>query len=229
MGRTSDANERLMDAAISLMWEQSYGTITIDAICQAAGVKKGSFYYFFASKGDLAVAALERNWLELKPIYDNAFAAEYSPLQRIRNICNAFYQEQVALQAKTGRVLGCPFCAIGSEICQQEAVICTKICEVWERKLMYWHAAITEAQQAGEIGSGDVMIKARCAMAYFDGMAAQARLLNNLEMLESLGDRVCEHIFAQTKPVEQVDFPTRLRQPKIVEVDATQNFDPTKY
>jgi len=71
MGRTSDANERLMDAALDLIWEESYGAITIDDICKRADVKKGSFYYFFSSKSELAVAALERMWQEVsKPKMD---------------------------------------------------------------------------------------------------------------------------------------------------------------
>lgn len=44
MGRTSDAKERLLAAALDLIWERSYGSVTIDAICEKAGVKKGSFY-----------------------------------------------------------------------------------------------------------------------------------------------------------------------------------------
>ena len=68
MGRTSNANERLMTAALDLMWEESYGAVSIDDICQRANVKKGSFYYFFDSKSELAVAALERSSQEQKAI-----------------------------------------------------------------------------------------------------------------------------------------------------------------
>ena len=60
MGRTSDAKDRLMTAALDLIWSESYGAVTIDDICQRAEVKKGSFYYFFESKSDLAVAAHSR-------------------------------------------------------------------------------------------------------------------------------------------------------------------------
>ena len=75
MGRTSDANERLMDAALDLIWEESYGSVTIDDICKRADVKKGSFYYFFSSKSDLAIAALERMWQEeSKPKMDATFS-----------------------------------------------------------------------------------------------------------------------------------------------------------
>src|SRR5262249_2566506 len=56
MGRVSDARQRLMDAVCELIWAGSYGSTTIDQICEKAGVKKGSFYHFFDSKADLAVA-----------------------------------------------------------------------------------------------------------------------------------------------------------------------------
>jgi TetR/AcrR family transcriptional repressor of nem operon len=47
MGRVSDAKKRLMEAVTELIWTGSYGNTTIDHICEKAGVKKGSFYYFF--------------------------------------------------------------------------------------------------------------------------------------------------------------------------------------
>ncbi|MEO8425481.1 MAG: TetR/AcrR family transcriptional regulator [Verrucomicrobiota bacterium] len=50
MGRVSNAKERLMKAVQELIWTGSYGSTTIDQICQKAGVKKGSFYHFFDSK-----------------------------------------------------------------------------------------------------------------------------------------------------------------------------------
>ena len=58
MGRVSDAKEKLMEAVSELIWTGSYGSTTIDQICEKAGVKKGSFYYFFKSKSELAAAAV---------------------------------------------------------------------------------------------------------------------------------------------------------------------------
>ena len=49
--------ERLMDAAMDLMWQNNYGAASVDAICERSGAKKGSFYYFFKSKSELAAAA----------------------------------------------------------------------------------------------------------------------------------------------------------------------------
>jgi TetR/AcrR family transcriptional regulator, transcriptional repressor for nem operon len=80
MGRVSNADQKLMDAALDLIWEESYGAVTIDQICQRAGVKTGSFYYFFESKADLAVAVFERLWEEeWKPKLDSVFSSSIDP------------------------------------------------------------------------------------------------------------------------------------------------------
>jgi TetR/AcrR family transcriptional regulator, transcriptional repressor for nem operon len=72
-----------MDAIIDLMWAQSYGSVTVDAICERAGVKKGSFYYFFKSKTELTLDALEHLWTQVRPELDEIFSASVPPIQRI--------------------------------------------------------------------------------------------------------------------------------------------------
>lgn len=52
--------ERILDAATALIWRDGYHAVSVDAICAAAGIRKGSFYHAFASKADLLLAALVR-------------------------------------------------------------------------------------------------------------------------------------------------------------------------
>ncbi len=82
MPRVSDMKQRLTDAALDLMWENSYGTTSVDAICERAGAKKGSFYYFFKSKSELTVAALEAEWNKNKANMDALFSPTIPPLER---------------------------------------------------------------------------------------------------------------------------------------------------
>ena len=82
MPRVSDMKERLLDAAMDLIWENSYGTTSVDAICERAGAKKGSFYYFFKSKSELAAAALEDCWTKKKAEMDSIFSPTVPPLER---------------------------------------------------------------------------------------------------------------------------------------------------
>ena len=61
MGCTSDARERLLTAAWELICAETYGAVGVEAICERAGAKKGSFCHFFASKADLAVQTMEEH------------------------------------------------------------------------------------------------------------------------------------------------------------------------
>src|SRR5262245_35223777 len=117
MGRTSDADERLKAAALDLMWEESYGAVSIDDICKRADVKKGSFYYCFESKAALAVAALEKMWCDdWKPAMDARFSPTVEPLVRIKEYLESIYCKQCQVKAETGKVLGCPVFSVGSEV-----------------------------------------------------------------------------------------------------------------
>ncbi len=54
------ARERLFDAAHELMLKKGYEATTVEKICQAAKLTKGSFFHYFEGKEDLVVKLLER-------------------------------------------------------------------------------------------------------------------------------------------------------------------------
>src|ERR1700739_3921014 len=137
MGRVSDAKARLMDAVLELLWTGSYGGTTIDQICDKAQVKKGSFYYFFQSKSELAVEALGASWESRRPEVDRIFSPIAPPLDRIRKYCEFTYKMQQELQQEYGRVLGCLQFALGAEVCTQYCPLQKKIQEILDYKLRY--------------------------------------------------------------------------------------------
>ena len=57
--RSSSSKENLLAAAKELFLARGYAAATVDAICEKAGLTKGSFYYFFDSKEDLGLAVLD--------------------------------------------------------------------------------------------------------------------------------------------------------------------------
>lgn len=187
MGRTSDAKERLMTAALDLMWEESYGAVTIDDICRRAEVKKGSFYYFFESKAALAVAALEKLWVdEWKPAMDARFSPTVDPLDRIRGYLESPYVKQCQVQKESGKVLGCPVCSVGSEVSTQEIDVGAKVREIMARKRKYLESAIRDAVADGAIEPCDPSQKAVALWCLMDGAVSQARIMNDVEPLRNL-------------------------------------------
>ncbi len=105
MPRVSDMKERLTDAALDLMWENSYGTTSVDAICERAGAKKGSFYYFFKSKSELTAAALEAEWNKNKTNMDALFSPTVPPLERFDRYFDYVHGRLAELQEKCGSIL----------------------------------------------------------------------------------------------------------------------------
>lgn len=194
MGRTSNADQRMMDAAIFLLWGESYGSVTVDDICRKADVRKGSFYYFFDSKSDLAVKALGRMWQNYRSQLEEMFAPNLPPIERIQNYCHNTYAMQADMREEHGRVLGCVLCALGSEIGSRDDAIRDKIRSLMEDIRSFWVQAIADGQAEGVIPTGDVALKVRCTMAFFEGLVAQARLHNDLSRIADLADQVCLHL-----------------------------------
>lgn len=187
MGRTSDAEDRLKDAALALLWEESYGAVTIDDICNKAGVKKGSFYYFFDSKADLAVAAMEKVWeTDWKPNLDRIFSPSVEPISRLTTYLGGLYLKQSEAKARTGKVLGCPVCSVGSEVSTSEVDVAAKIREVMSRKRRYYESTIRDAISEGAMEPCDPA-QATCALvALIDGLVSQSRIMNDPEPLRDL-------------------------------------------
>ena len=175
-----------MSAVAELIWAGSYGTTTIDQICEKAGVKKGSFYYFFDSKASLAEAAVDIEWKNYRPSLDAVFSSTIPPLERLRNYFDFVYKEQVELKTKYGHVLGCPLCTLGTEVSTQEKNLQKKVQEIMNQGLKYLETAIRDAHAEGLLTAPDATEKARILQTYYHGMMTQARILNNAEILKNL-------------------------------------------
>lgn len=66
------SRERILDAAQDLILSRGFSAMTVDAVCQAAGITKGGFFYHFDSKDTLGKAALERFWRNVTERQSNA-------------------------------------------------------------------------------------------------------------------------------------------------------------
>ena len=79
-----DSKTKLLNAALHVIRAKGYAAATVDDICQAAGVTKGSFFHHFKSKDDLALSAaahwgaITEAFFASAPYHDAA-----DPLQRL--------------------------------------------------------------------------------------------------------------------------------------------------
>jgi TetR/AcrR family transcriptional regulator, transcriptional repressor for nem operon len=172
-----------MQVVMDLIWIGSYGNITIDDICEKANVKRGSFYYFFDSKADLAVAALDDEWGRRRPELDAIFSPVVPPLERLKKYCDYGYKVQEDMRNQCGHVPGCALFALGCEVSAHEPGLAKKVQEILDRKRKYLESAIRDAHAAGLIHAPDAVAKARTLFTYYEGQLTEARIQNDLEVL----------------------------------------------
>jgi AcrR family transcriptional regulator len=81
--RGSERREQIVDAAVRLFAEEGYHGTTVGDICDALGVGKGVFYWYFPSKDALFSEVLQDSLLSLRRAQQIAIAKVDDPLQRI--------------------------------------------------------------------------------------------------------------------------------------------------
>jgi TetR/AcrR family transcriptional repressor of nem operon len=175
--------ERLMEAAMDLMWQNSYGAASVDAICERAGAKKGSFYYFFKSKSELAAAALEADWKKKRAEMDSIFSPTVSPLERFDRYFDFVYDRLAEVQKKCGSILGCPFMSVGGEVSTQDQIVREAIDRIMDRKLQFFVSAVRDAASEGSIETTDPVAKAQALFSSYQGTIAQARIQNDIDLI----------------------------------------------
>jgi TetR/AcrR family transcriptional regulator, transcriptional repressor for nem operon len=185
MGRVSDARGRLVEATKDLIWPGSYGSISVDAICERAGVKKGSFYHFFKSKDEAVIAALDHEWGTRKPQLDALFSPSVAPLDRLRSYFANVVERQSTLHERYGCVIGCFYVKLGIEV-GADSDIGKKVQAILATYTKYYETALRDAAAAG-LRITDIPGKARSLFAFMEGVLSQARIQNDLGAVRSIG------------------------------------------
>ena len=183
-----ETRTRIVEAAIELFLRGNYAAVGVEAICQAADVRKGSFYHFFPSKADLAVAALDHHWQDRRRTFDRLFSPLTPPLDRLRLYFADVYRRQVERQHRTGFVCGCLYFNIGAEVSAQEPLICQAVQRIIGEYCAYFESALRDANRMGLATVADVPARARELFTYLEGMLTCARIRDDLAMLRSLPD-----------------------------------------
>jgi TetR/AcrR family transcriptional repressor of nem operon len=187
MPKVTDTRERLLAATLQLLWDESLSAASVDAICEKAGVKKGSFYHFFETKADLVAAALDERFQCFRGELDRVFSASVPPVERLRQCVELMHQHQVEKRKQAGRVVGCPFASVGSSCSKEDGVIQEKVQELLATQLKYLESAIRDGQADGSIPVKDARGAAEAVHDYMEGALTAARIQNSLKPIENMG------------------------------------------
>ena len=169
------------------MWQNSYGRVTIDAICERAGVKKGSFYHAYPDKASLALEAFDYFWeTHSRPWMDAAFSPSESPLTRIANWLSVGLQKTLECQEIHRNLHGCPLYNLGTEISTLEPALAEKVTEILRRYRCYLTTTLRDAVAENILELDDADEVARDVLTLVEGALTQARISNSADPLRRL-------------------------------------------
>ena len=188
MGRASDAREKILTSAQSLIELRGYSALGVAEICKAAGVPKGSFYYFFESKEALALAVIDAQWEAQRRGWTRVLHSDAAPLERLRQLMSETEADQRAGQQSCGTVSGCMFGNLTLELSNQTENIRERLQQIFNAQVEMVEAVITEALKRGDVCVDDTHMAARSLIAQLEGQVLFAKLYNNTRRLNTLWD-----------------------------------------
>ncbi|MFI9469972.1 TetR/AcrR family transcriptional regulator [Streptomyces sp. NPDC052492] len=186
MGRTSDAKDKILDAARSLIELRGYSALGVAEICKTAGVPKGSFYYFFESKEALALAVIDEQWATQRENWNRVLHGDEEPLLRLRQLFEETASAQRTGQETCGTVSGCMFGNLTLELSNQTEVIRGRLQEIFEAQVDMVQEVIETAVERGDARVADTRDAARAVVAQLEGQVLFAKLYNNTAQLDVL-------------------------------------------
>ena len=177
-----DTRELLLRAGLEVLTEKGFSATGIDEILGRAGVPKGSFYHYFASKEAFGLGLIER--------YSEFFARKLDrhldnrslpPLARLQ----AFVDDARAGMARLGYRRGCLIGNLGQEMGSLPESFRARLKETFEDWQARFSACLKEAQEAGEVArSADTDQLAAFFWIGWEGAVLRAKLEQSARPLE---------------------------------------------
>ncbi len=191
MSGDPDTRERLVRAAAEVLWERSYQAASVDELCTRANAKKGSFYHYFPSKTDLAIAAIEASWAATKEaVFEPIARSGKGGMDQLRALVDEVGRVQEATMARKGAFLGCPFGSLGQEMAHQDARLREALEGVFAGHRAYIRGALDLAARRGEIPPGDNRQRAENVFALLEGALLVAKVASDPDKFRRIASEI---------------------------------------
>ena len=175
--RSKDAREALIGAALELFWEKGFAETNVRDVSERAGTNVSGIFYYFKSKEELLIAALERLSEMLYPaLLAPAWEKVTDPLERIFALLGRYREAILA----TNFAYGCPVGRLAVEISPGMVEAHGKIAANFEG----WSRAVRECLVAAgdRIPKGtDLTALSRFVLTVMEGGVMQARSYRSIE------------------------------------------------
>jgi TetR/AcrR family transcriptional repressor of nem operon len=191
MSKAYDTRQTILDMAAMLFHSQSYTAVGVATICNQAGVSKGSFFHFFRSKQELAVAVLDQLLQQINDtLVSRAFSQNLAPLERLDRFVDELYKFQKAMTKQYGHLPGCPFGNMAIEQATQDEVLRGKADRCLDALKARLQQTIEDAIENGDLPPINAPATADAMLGYVEGIQLLAKSRNDPGVIRKLGPAI---------------------------------------
>jgi TetR/AcrR family transcriptional repressor of nem operon len=175
--------QRLIEAGLPMLLKHGYNDLGVQALLDATGIPKGSFYHHFSDKEDFALQVVDAYVAQVHAGLDACLGdKDRPPLVRVRR-----FFEQTQQSYREEGYMGCLMGGLGQEL--------SGVSEVFRRKIERCFSAIAkriatcleEARKRGEIPSNsNVRQMADLLVDCWEGAALRSRLRRSPASLNAM-------------------------------------------
>ena len=185
MRKQTDTREKLLETAISLIWQSSYSSVGVAEICKQAGVTKGSFYHYFDTKADLFYEACQHHWEEIRKELDTIYSPSFTPLQQLENLILFVIEKQEREAVDDNPVSGCPFFTAGAQSGCGETKVRSAAKEMSDNSITYNIALVRNLKAEGLLnGDPDPHQIGRLLHEFIHGLLVVGRVYRSLDLVK---------------------------------------------
>ena len=182
MKRTNKRDE-LIQVGREIIAQQGFKATSLNDILTTAGVPKGSFYYYFASKEDFGLAIVNDFARDYHDRFERILGDErYSPLTRLRN----YFELKIADMVDCSCIKGCLIGNLAQELSAQNELFRDRLDGIFTEWEQYFFQCLQEAYEAGEISTSDEinLNLAKFILASWEGAILQAKATKSVLPME---------------------------------------------
>ena len=142
-------SEFLLQKGMEILWSKGYNGTSVNDIVKAADIPKGSFYFYFDSKEDFVIKALQKYFVQMFGPAENILKdTSLSPKERLIK----FYEYRVkTLQEELALEKGCMACNLGNEVGEHNENIRKAVLNIHNKSVQSIVNVGKEAQKVGQI------------------------------------------------------------------------------
>jgi len=151
MGTKGEETKKcILQTAATMFWEHSYNLVKVDQIVKKAQVNKASFYQYFKSKEQVALDGIDflQN-MSSEFLLNPQLNSEKNPIARLEAFIHLVYEKQKEMHAHSGKLYGCPFVNMSTELSNENEEMREKIANIFRGFEQYHQKIYEEAKEQG--------------------------------------------------------------------------------